>query len=135
LKKIFFGRLCPRAFLVISICHKIVLKAQFLLKNFSKKASGRFNFTVWQKSSVHWNIDFLKKASLNSSGVPFVPGVSSVPVVHLRGYFSHPRRNNGMNQKGKMRQKIGTNPAVSLVKLHLTISTNVRIWQYNKSNL
>ena len=23
------GRLCPRAFLVISICHKIVLKAQF----------------------------------------------------------------------------------------------------------
>ena len=28
-KKIFFGRLCPRAFLVISICHKIVLKAQF----------------------------------------------------------------------------------------------------------
>ena len=28
-EKIFFGRLCPRAFLVISICHKIVLKAQF----------------------------------------------------------------------------------------------------------
>ena len=33
--------------------------------------------------------------------------------------FSHPRRSNGMNQNGKMRQKIGTNPAVSLLKLHL----------------
>ena len=28
-EKFFFGRLCPREFLVISICHKIVLKAQF----------------------------------------------------------------------------------------------------------
>ena len=33
--------------------------------------------------------------------------------------FSHLRRTKGMNQKGNSRQKIGTKPAVSLLKLHL----------------
>ena len=54
----------PRAFLVISICCEIVLKAQFFLN--LKKAGGRFNFTVWQKSSVHFNIDFLKRPFLTA---------------------------------------------------------------------
>ena len=35
--------------------------------------------------------------------------------------LSHQRRSRGMNQKGKSLQKIGTKPAVSLLKLHLKI--------------
>ena len=55
-----FFSLCRRVFLVLPIFHNIFCQIAVFLNIFFKWASGRFNFTGLQDSSVHLNIDFLK---------------------------------------------------------------------------
>ena len=78
----------------------------YVASSWEAKWGGR----CWSK--CQWggmDLDTVERMEKVRSGLP---GVFMVD-------FSHPRRSNGMNQNGKMRQKIGTNPAVSLLKLHL----------------
>ena len=68
-RKVFFGRLCPRAFLVISICPNIFLKAQFFLIFLKGRISIKFyNLAKELCSLEYW---LLEKAFLNSSGRRF----------------------------------------------------------------
>ena len=58
---------------------------------FFLKAGDQFNFTVWQKSSVHWNIDFLKR--------PLVTAVMYDDVFNddmIRGMFSFYLESGGL---------------------------------------
>ena len=78
----------------------------YVASSWEAKWGGR----CWSK--CQWggmDLDTVERMEKVRSGLPSVFMVD----------FSHPRRSNGMNQNGKMRQKIGTNPAVSLLKLHL----------------
>ena len=87
-KKLFFVDYAPGHFWQ----YQFVLtffKSSVFLNFFLKKAGGRFNFTVWQKSSVHWNIDFLKRPLVTS-----VPGHLTLTHSQLR-HSSPANRHSG----------------------------------------